>query len=76
MIKYEDSTSKIYIRILDESWDHAVWYFSIEATTNKKKKTPMLIYVIKKITILNIALINVNFTMIVNKQKENCKIDT
>ena len=29
----------------------------------------MLIYVIKKITILNIALINVNFTMIVNKQK-------
>ena len=34
-----------------------------------KQKTPMLIYVIKEITILNIALINVNFIMIVNKHK-------
>jgi hypothetical protein len=41
----------IFVWFLNESWDHAVWYYSIEATTIKKKP-PMLIYVI---TILNIA---------------------
>ena len=53
----------LFVWFLDESWDHAVWYYSIEfeAITTIKKKPLMLIYVI---TILNIALIN--FMMIVN----------
>ena len=54
----------LFVWYLDESWDHAVWYYSIEATTtnkNKKTKKLMLIY---EITILNIALIN--FIMIVS----------
>ena len=52
----------LFVWFLDESWDHAVWYYSIEATTTTKKNQQlMLIY---EITILNIALINC--IMIVN----------
>jgi hypothetical protein len=30
----------LFVWFLDESWDHAVWYYSIEATTTiKKQKT-------------------------------------
>ena len=53
----------LFVWFLNESRDHVVWYYSIEATTTIKKNTKklMLIY---EITILNIALIN--FIMIVN----------
>jgi hypothetical protein len=27
----------LFVWFLDESWDHAVWYYSIEATTTIKK---------------------------------------
>ena len=62
-VVHRNSTTStfLFVWFLDESWDHAVWYYSIEATTIKKNQTPMLIYVI---TILDIALIN--FIMIVN----------
>jgi hypothetical protein len=47
-----NSNSAVSVKYLDESWDHTVWYYSIEATTTIKKKTKqkMLIY---EITILN-----------------------
>jgi hypothetical protein len=55
----------LFVWFLDESWDHAVWYYSIEATTTIiKKKTKKKLMLIYEITILNIALIN--FIMIVN----------
>jgi hypothetical protein len=49
----------LFVWFLDESWDHAVWYYSIEPITIiKKKKTKKKLMLIYEITILNIALIN------------------
>jgi hypothetical protein len=54
----------LFVWFLDESWDHTVWYYSIEATTTIKKNKTKKLMLIYEITILNIALIN--FIMIVN----------
>jgi hypothetical protein len=60
MIKYENSTLKIYIRNISKITQFDIIQSKL-ATTTIKKKYLMLIY---EITILNIALIN--FIMIGN----------
>jgi hypothetical protein len=46
--------------LLEESWDHSVWYYSIEATTIKKKTA-------------NVNLCNNNFKYCFNKLYYDCK---
>ena len=51
----------LFVWYLDESWDHAVWYYSIEATTTNRKKK------------INVDLWNNNFKYCFNKLYYDCK---
>jgi hypothetical protein len=48
----------LFLGLLDEAWDHAVWYYSIPASIKINKKKTLSIILIHVITILNIVLIN------------------